>query len=111
MMSGTPRRPWGFTRQRAVFAPKGSLVDAGGVLAPDGEALGGEEGQDGAGDFAGRHRAEVEQGLLVFGGYGHGGGLMVGVGAGRGVVGGAGLVGKQVALKAGAGQWVAGGQG
>lgn len=73
-MSGTPLLPWGLTRQRLVSAPKGSLVDAGGVLPPDGVALGGEVGQDGAGDFAGRQGAEIERGLLVLGGYGHGAG-------------------------------------
>ena len=47
-------------------AAQGLVVNAGGVLAPEGEAVVREVGQDGTGDFAGAERTEVEGQLVVF---------------------------------------------
>ena len=50
-----------------IYPPAGfgSVVDAGGVLAPDGVAVVGKEGQDGTGDVGGVELAEVEGQLVV----------------------------------------------
>ena len=48
-----------------LVAAEGLVVDAGGILALDGEAMVGEVGQDGAGNFAATELAVVERQLVV----------------------------------------------